>query len=263
MAAEKPPLVCPRGCGELDVRNRGLCQVCGFDFGCGKPYLDFAGNTEQSPSGVGPRLMHSKTLARVYERVWRPMFVSVLGAGPANIEREFTNVRRALSTARGDWVVDLSCGPGVLGRRMARCGDFKGVVGLDLSHPMLKQAAHYTMREATPDFVLIRADVVNQPFPTGGLGGAHAGAALHLWPDVRGALREIARTLRPGAPFVATTFFTARSRMISLGQRMVGNSITTRFFEEEWLRHELHLAGFRDVSVKRRAAYGFLQAFRA
>lgn len=262
MAAKQPPIGCPRGCGELDIRNSRRCDECGFDFGSGESYVDFAGGSIPSPSGFGPRLMHSKTLARVYERVWRPMFVSVLGAGPANIAREFDDVRHALRSARGEWVADLSCGPGVLGRRIAQCGDFAGVVGLDLSHPMLRQAALYAKRESTANFVLIRADVAQQPFSTGRLGGAHAGAALHLWPDVPAALREIARTLRPGAPFVATTFFTARTSMISLGQRLVGKSIATRFFDEQWLRRELRLAGFTDISVKRRAAYGFLRATR-
>jgi SAM-dependent methyltransferase len=213
-----------------------------------------------SPSGVGPRLMHSAMLARVYESWWRPMFVSVLGAGRANLNQEFGRVRRGLESATGDWVSDLSCGPGVMGRRLADCGDYQGVIGLDLSHVMLMQAATNTRVEGTQNFQLIRADITRQPFLDESLGGAHAGAALHLWPDVPGALQETARTLRPGGAFVASTFFTSHHRLISVGQRLAGRSITTRFFVEKDLRRTLEWAGFRDVRIERRAAFGLIFA---
>ena len=255
-------LLCPKGCGELAFVEGWQCGKCGWIDTSRSAYLDMVGGKVVQPSGVGPRLMYSETLAHVYERLWRPMFVSFFGAGRSDLDAEFQAVRGALRKAKGEWIVDLSCGPGVMGRRLASCGDFRAVVGLDLSPPMLERAAHYIQRDETKMFLLIRADITNQPFADASMAGAHAGAALHLWPNVTAALEEIARTLRPGAPFVATTFFTSRRRLIGLGQRLAGRSIATRFFDEDWLRLELQRAGFENITLHRRAAYGFLTASR-
>ena len=253
---------CPNGCGGLDASEHPTCAVCGFSISCHAPFLDFLSGEEQTPQGIGPRLMYSRRLARIYERAWRPMFVTVFGVGRSDIQAEFRAVRHALARAKGEWIADLSCGPGVMGRRLAACGDFEGVFGLDLSKPMLYEAANAIEREGTTGFELLRADIVNQPFLSASLDRAHAGAALHLWPDVPAALVEIARTLRPGAPFVATTFFTSPKPLIRAGQRLVGRSITTRIFDESWLRLELERAGFEKIVLHRRAAYGFLTAQR-
>jgi SAM-dependent methyltransferase len=260
MAAMAPSFLCPNGCGSLALQLALSCAECGRTLELDGPYLDFMETEPSSPSGVGPRLMHSALLARVYESFWRPMFVSVLGAKRADLNREFRRVRRGLEPAMGDWISDLSCGPGVMGRRLADCGAYQGVIGLDLSHVMLMQAATHAAVEGTRDFQLIRADITHQPFLDDSLGGAHAGAALHLWPDVPGALKETARTLRPGGAFVASTFFASHRPLVSVGQRLAGRSITTRFFVEKDLRHTLEWAGFVDVRIERRASFGLIFA---
>ena len=40
------------------------------------------------------------------------------------------------------------------------------------------------------------------------VGGVHAGAAIHCWPQPREAVAEIARVLEPGGAFCGTTFLT-------------------------------------------------------
>ena len=40
------------------------------------------------------------------------------------------------------------------------------------------------------------------------VGGVHAGAAIHCWPQPREAVAEICRVLEPGGSFCGTTFLT-------------------------------------------------------
>jgi SAM-dependent methyltransferase len=127
---------------------------------------------------------------------------------------------------------------------------------------MLVQADRNAREESLNGFQLIRADICRQPFAEGSLDGAHAGAALHLWPDVPGALAEIARKLRPGGPFVASTFFTVNNRLLRLGQRVAGRGITTQFFDEDRLCELFRRAGFADIRVKRRASLGLISAVK-
>ena len=256
-------VVCPCACGGVELCEQPSCSDCGWKKRDGTSYLDWLQGQDLRPVGIGPKLMHSPLLARVYERFWRPAFVSVFGMGSANIESEFEAVLETLERARDGWISDLSCGPGVMGRRLVRSGYFKGVVGLDISRPMLEEAGENNHRESTESLHLVRADVAHQPFFDASLSGAHAGAARHLWPDVPRALRETARTLRTGAPFVATTFFTSSTAGIGLAQKLFGYGITTRFFDENWLRFQLVCAGFENIRLRKQAAYGLLTATRS
>ncbi len=45
--------------------------------------------------------------------------------------------------------------------------------------------------------------------PPAVVAAVHAGAALHCWPNPSAAMAEVARVLRPGGVFVASTFLTA------------------------------------------------------
>lgn len=53
---------------------------------------------------------------------------------------------------------------------------------------------------------LLRADVAALPLRSGAIAAVHAGAAMHCWPSPSAAVAEIARVLRPGGVFVASTF---------------------------------------------------------
>jgi SAM-dependent methyltransferase len=90
-------------------------------------------------------------------------------------------------------LVDVGCGTGAYAAGLATLG--WDVTGVDLSEDMLRRA-----RGRGLDVVL--ADAASLPFDD-----ASFDAAVSFWthtdfPDLDAALREIARVLRPGAPFV-------------------------------------------------------------
>ncbi|HET9248572.1 MAG TPA: class I SAM-dependent methyltransferase [Actinomycetota bacterium] len=90
--------------------------------------------------------------------------------------------------------LEVGVGTGLLALRLQEAGI--PVAGLDLSAPMLAKL----MEKAggTRPFPLVLTDATNMAFADGAFGGAYLRWVLHLIPDWRGALAEMARVVRPG-----------------------------------------------------------------
>lgn len=69
------------------------------------------------------------------------------------------------------------------------------VVGLDLARPMMDRLIQKAGGHAP--FPLVQGDATRMPFADGAFGGAYLRWVLHLIPDWRAALREIARVVQP------------------------------------------------------------------
>lgn len=247
-----PELACPTCCGPLDPAGSGAaCPRCRRGYPGDRGYLDFLPElaARDEGLGLGPRMMHNPLLARVYERLWRPFFIAAATGGRPDYGAEFELVLSALAPAAGGPIVDLSCGPGFTGRRLAETGDFERVWGLDWSLPMLARAAadnHGRMR-------LVRGDVARLPFQTGSLAGAHAGAAFHVWPDPESAVAEVARVLRPGGAFVASTFAHTTGLRRAL-ETAFAAAAEIHIFEAAQLRGMLAAHGLHDFRSERRGS---------
>lgn len=235
-------LVCPECLQGLQISGQELrCTSCERPTARRRHgIIDFIGNAvDLGPSrGIGPKLMHSHLLARVYQRYWRPAFIAFAGGERHDLEQEFGFIDRALCPTsekpRGT-VVDLSCGPGHAALHLHASGLFSRVVGLDWSQAMLLQFRDELRARDIQDLPLIRADVARLPFASGSIDGLHAGAALHLWPDPAAAAAEIGRVLRPGAGFIASTFAHQKNPLSRSIEALIGLAHARVFFEEELL----------------------------
>ncbi|CAM9680490.1 unnamed protein product [Choristocarpus tenellus] len=102
--------------------------------------------------------------------------------------------------------MDLSCGSGLMTRRLAASKKYSRVIGGDLSAAMLSETRRRFVKNGLGKPELIRCDVSRLPVKSGSVDGIHAGAALHCWTRLEEALSEIHRVLKPGGVFFATTF---------------------------------------------------------
>jgi len=282
MSIPTPPreLACPACLGDLDPcdERRPIpsleCPRCDRVYSAEAGFLDFlelphepAEGPARGLRGLGPRLMHSRALARIYERLWRPFFVAVASGGGIDYASELAQILAWLQPARGGAIVDLSCGPGFTGRQLAASGEFSRVLGLDWSIAMLQRA----LIEA-PELPLLRADVARLPFKHASLAGAHAGAALHMWPEPEVAIAELARVLRPGGVLVASTFahrgpgssafansFSPPRPLTAAFQALA----SARVFELEELRGMCRAHGLQAFTAERRGALVMFSATRA
>ena len=98
----------------------------------------------------------------------------------------------------GDRVVDIGCGPGAAVRRAAGIGAV--VTGVDPATVMLR-VARVLDRSGSARYLEGVAEAL--PLDDDEVDAAIALATVHHWPDLPGALAEIARVLVPGGRFVA------------------------------------------------------------
>jgi SAM-dependent methyltransferase len=109
--------------------------------------------------------------------------------------RDIVEQRRAtlaeLGLQAGERVVDVGCGPGYLCAEMAAAG--AAVVGVDPSPAMLALA-----ERRGSGVELLRGDALSLPVEDGRFDAAVSTQVYEYVADIEGALREVARVLRPG-----------------------------------------------------------------
>ena len=131
-------------------------------------------------------------------------------------------------------------------------GRYSRIIALDFSEEMLLETSRRAAAEGLDGtrLCLVRADAAELPLHTGSIDAAHAGAAMHCWPRLEASLAEVARSLRPGGRFFATTFFeSAAAGRQAPGLPAARGSM--RFFRDEAeLRELLVQAGFAEASLE-------------
>lgn len=101
-------------------------------------------------------------------------------------------------------VLDVGCGPGTALRRVARLVPDGEVVGVDLSLEMLTVAHERARSAGIANVALYQADVTRLPASfEGSFDLAYSCLVHHHLPDQAGAVRSIARSLRPGGAYAA------------------------------------------------------------
>jgi SAM-dependent methyltransferase len=181
------------------------CPVCDARFPVTDGVLDLLPRSSgrRSPAQA---LMESRAIASVYEsRLWRrnPLAALLLRL---SFERELALVAGAAELARARSVLDLACGTGIYARPLARRLPGGGVIGLDLSLPMLRHAHRRARAEGLSNLWLVRGDARELPFEDARFDVVNCCGALHLFPDLDAVLREIARVLAPGGRFTTAAF---------------------------------------------------------
>jgi ubiquinone/menaquinone biosynthesis C-methylase UbiE len=106
-------------------------------------------------------------------------------------ERHCAQMAKELPTG-AQHVLDLGCGPGNSTAHL-RDAVGPGAVGADYAMSMLRRA-----RRRDPRLALTCMDAGALPIRSGSLDAVTFHSVLYLLPDQRAALREVARSLRPG-----------------------------------------------------------------
>jgi SAM-dependent methyltransferase len=159
-------------------------------------YLDLLGKRDPTGAHPGQRLMLSRVLPPIYQRLWRPLAGRLLlGVTGPSTREEHRIALAMLSISAGDRVLDVACGPGNFTRDFADAADGGLVVGIDASETMLAVAVGDT---ESANVAYIRGDACELPFRDGSFDAICCFAALHLIEEPMQALDEIVRVLAPG-----------------------------------------------------------------
>lgn len=135
-----------------------------------------------------------------------------LGALVDRVEKE--PVYAYLEPKAGEHVLDVGCGTGNFSLELARLG--VKVTGIDISEPMLAKARCKTVK-ADMDIEFLKGDALKIPFRDNTFDKVVSVAALEFASDLKAALAECHRVLKPGGRMV-----------IGL---IGGNSLWSRYYE--------------------------------
>jgi ubiquinone/menaquinone biosynthesis methyltransferase len=120
-------------------------------------------------------------------------------------------VVRLANPRPGQDALDLACGTGDIAFGLAARG--ARVTGLDITHRMLQLAqgrategAESVRQSHGGPPVFVQGDMLDLPFPSASFDVVTTGYGLRNVPDLRRALREIHRVLRPGGVLVSLDF---------------------------------------------------------
>jgi ubiquinone/menaquinone biosynthesis C-methylase UbiE len=164
--------------------------------------------------------------------------------------------------ARGDRVLDVACGTGVVARHAAaRVGDGGRVVGLDVNTGMLEVARAVPSPGGGSSIEWVEGSATALPFATGAFTVVLCQLGLQFFDDRRRALREMRRVLEDGGR-VGASVFTAIDRnpaacaLADAIDRQIGEhaSLAKRsehaLADADELRNLLSSASFTDVAVQ-------------
>jgi ubiquinone/menaquinone biosynthesis C-methylase UbiE len=160
-------------------------------------------------------LFTSPAVSFAYERGWRQGFAQA-GFPGADAEAKLA-LDYFAAVPRKQVLVDMSCATGLFTRRFASGGKqpFARVLGCDYSDSMLREARRRLNEQNIRNVELVRLDVGQIPMRNGSVDALHAGAAMHCWPDLPAAAKEIYRVLKPnGGRYFATTFLSSYFRVL-------------------------------------------------
>jgi SAM-dependent methyltransferase len=222
----------------------------------GQGFLDLLGDDED-PTGRAPsqRLMASRALPLIYERLWRPLLGRVLmgGLGPS-MGDERRIALEMLELSRGDAVLDVACGPGNFTRTFGEAVGVDGLAaGLDASRTMLARAAR---EPSPPSVVYLRGDAGDLPFEDGSFDAVCCFAALYLIEEPMRAIAEIARVTAPGGRVALLSSVSRGPAPAGLTDAVVRPITGIRVFGRDDLTGALREHGLADV---RRRVAGFAQ----
>jgi ubiquinone/menaquinone biosynthesis C-methylase UbiE len=143
------------------------------------------------PADLAKRRVRAEydALAPHYERRWS-------GYIAASMEETLKRVH----PIKGERVLDVGCGTGMLLERIVDQYPDSEVMGVDLSPAMVAQARRRLPQRVT----LEAADAEALPFSTHSFDLVLSVSSFHFWPAPKDALAELRRVLRPGGRLAIT-----------------------------------------------------------
>jgi ubiquinone/menaquinone biosynthesis C-methylase UbiE len=204
----------------------------------------------------------TKVIVRLYETpLWYPRVLKQAGGRDAPSMAELFHHMDNLMDVRQGMLLDVACGPGTWGRRLASSA--MEVYGIDISWTMLRQGLRLVASQHITHLNFAHARVEALPFADRQFDAAYCGGALHGFPDTVGSLREIGRTLKPGAPLIVVTFLNRDQPFLRMRRRAEARNpkmLKLHFFEVDGLENALTHAGFEKYEPQ---VYGGVIIFRA
>lgn len=194
---------------------------------------------------------------RGYEPLWRVRSLDLLSGEPFPNKREIELIAGLVRQNTAGPCLDLGCSAGFYARNLA--GLFKaGVVGIDISPSMLREAARRS-RRAAPKPSYARADAASLPFADASFSAAVCGGTFNELAQPARVLRETHRVLRPGGRLAVMGILKAQSPGGKRLQRFLSTG-GIRFYSAGEMENLLEETGFEPEQTQTFGAVFFVAA---
>ena len=186
--------------------------------------------------------------ASTYEKSWQKQ-----------LEPAQTRLLEMATLARGERVLDLACGTGLVTFRAADAvGTTGSVIGTDISEGMIEQCGTAARERGIANVSFQRAAAEQLDFPEGSFDAVLCGLGMMYVTDFTGAIREMFRVTRPGGRAVSAVWG-KRDRcgwaeIFPIVERRVASDVCPMFFQlgtGDVQKMLFEQAGFRDVRTDR------------
>jgi SAM-dependent methyltransferase len=165
---------------------------------------------------------------------------------PALFAQWAPQVANAAGIARGENVLDVGCGTGVLAREAAaRVGPEGSVTGLDLNETMLAVA-----HEHAPGIAWRQGDVARLPFDDASFDVVASQFMLMFVPNHVGALKEMWRVVKPGGRLCIAVWkdSTGYAALADIARRRLGEEVAATLTVPFSLGDPAHLSSLFEAA---------------
>jgi ubiquinone/menaquinone biosynthesis C-methylase UbiE/uncharacterized protein YbaR (Trm112 family) len=258
---------CPTCKRDLEPSYDGLsCRVCATTYPILSGIPDFiVVNLEESRNrsllvvGKNDSRPLPDFLASIYETWIYPYVCNLYGGSHSTSLKQLAHDVAGIVGSRDGVILDVACGPGTYGRRIASAS--RTILGIDACMSMMRRGVQYVESEHIPNVHFACATVEALPFRAGLFDAAICAGSLNHFSDTVLALREINRTMKVGAPLAVMCFARINSGLMKykwiLDQAEKGGGHIDSVADLERYVFE---AGFEDF---RPHAYGSVLVFSA
>lgn len=233
---------CPKCKSRLDLFQNSLeCTKCNKTFPIIKSIPDFiVGESNESVTRIKPIMKFMDFIAPVYETAfWQKLNLKLAGAKNSSLLSLAEFHSNTLKGITGN-ILDIACGPITYGRRLSN--EYRSVYGIDISTGILQRGKKYIEKEKRINVNLARARAEELPFENEFFNGAICSGSLHLFPNIDTTLKEIARTMKKGAPLSVQTFIAGDT----IVNRVLKRQTWVHNFKLNELEDQFIIAGFKD-----------------
>jgi len=220
-----------------------VCTTCQLEYPVVEGVVDFLPVDDLERSRA-QQAMEDPSIVSIYESSWWRGSPLVALLMRISLRQEMALIERIASPVPSARVLDLACGPGLYARRFATGHPEREVVGLDLSWPMLRSATRKAAEAQLENVRFVHGDALALPFRDASLEVANCCGALHLFPDIPRALRELGRVIRPKGRFSMAVFLRGSGSLGRLRRTIAETVWGLHPFSREELEALLDEAGF-------------------
>ncbi|MGA9871981.1 MAG: DUF4873 domain-containing protein [Rhodococcus sp. (in: high G+C Gram-positive bacteria)] len=224
-------------------------------------YAELLGGTPAPSSTAASRAMNNRVVASIYEKLWRPAGIMMMGFGGLSMSSERSKAVADLRLTGNMTVLDAASGPGNFTRHLSESLSGDGVaVGFDISEQMIARAVRDN-RGAHAAYM--RGDAQALPFADDTFDAVCCYAALYLIPEPLAVVDELVRVLRPGGRIAIMTSYNRSAgpvkTLLSAGAGRAG----VRMFDKDTFTSIFERSDMTDIEQDIRGLAQFVSATKA